>query len=259
MLICVLVSLNSKAQSISFTTLPTTAKVGSVLTVNYKYTSTTTVNIACGINLLDTWSWISYVGGQYRTAPPGTDVTGSFSITIPATTLPSDYLPGKLNYKILIEMKNPATNSWITGAYPATPINLTLDSKAKINFSYDTEGNQTGRNFVWISSGRIASPKTKETVVSKEADSKKFPLEDVVSFYPNPVHDELQLDWELTENNTVIAISVLDIKGQLIQSFSNNLESNSRKISFLSYPPGLYAVVLLYGNGKQKSIKIIKQ
>jgi hypothetical protein len=258
LLLCALVSLNSKAQSsISFTTVPTTVNIGTFLTVNYKYTSTTNVNIACGINLRDGWEWISYVGGHYRIAPPGTDVEGTFSFLIPAGTTSSDDLTGNLNYKIIIELKDPLTNAWITGVYPATPIVLTRNSK--IYFSYDGEGNQTERNFVLMSTSKMTNKTTKEIVALNEDVLQKLPVDDGITYYPNPVKDDLFLQWELSQDNAVASIHVYDLNGHLVQSYSNGTRANSQTISFLNYPTGVYAVVLLYSNGKQKSIKIIKQ
>ncbi len=133
LLLCILASFTGKAQSsISFTTLVTTVKVGTVLTVNYKYTATTNVVIDCALNLQDNWTWISYIGGRFETVAAGTDLTGTFSFIIPAGTTPSDNLTGTLNYKIKIEMKNASTGAWIAGAYPANQIQVTIDP-----FTYD--------------------------------------------------------------------------------------------------------------------------
>lgn len=126
LLFCILVSLNTKAQSsISFTTLPTTVEAGTILTVNYKYTVGVNVTISCGVNLQDNWTWLSYINGQSTTAALGTNLTGAFSFLIPTGTIPSNNLANALNYKILIEMKNTATGAWIAGAYPPTPLQIT--------------------------------------------------------------------------------------------------------------------------------------
>lgn len=114
------------AQSISFTSATlTTAEIGSTITVNYQYTSTASAgNIYCAINLLNDWTWVSEVAGaQLNPAPAGTNVTGSFQLTIPSGTTPTANLTGTLNYKINIELKN--GNVWLAGAYPPEQINLT--------------------------------------------------------------------------------------------------------------------------------------
>lgn len=110
----------------------TTAEIGSTITVDYKYTIATDGYIYCAIELLDNWTWSANVASaELNPASAGTDVTGSFDLTIPNGTRPTADLTGNLNYKIKIELKqNPS--DWLTGAYPDTQINLTA-STASVN------------------------------------------------------------------------------------------------------------------------------
>lgn len=114
------------AQSIVFTSETlTTAAIGTTITVNYEYTSANDGHIYCGINLLDDWTWIStVVTAELSPAPAGTNVQGSFQITIPVGTVPTANLTGNQNYKINIELKD-SNFVWLAGAYPETQINLT--------------------------------------------------------------------------------------------------------------------------------------
>lgn len=116
------------AQSIEFTSPElTTAEIGSTITIDYKYTIASDGYIYCAINLLDEWTWTGeVVGVELNPAVAGTDVTGSFDLTIPEGTTPTSDLTGNLNYKINIELKQtPDQSTWLAGAYPATQINLT--------------------------------------------------------------------------------------------------------------------------------------
>lgn len=123
--IALLVTSFIKAQSIEFTSDVTTAEIGNTIKVDFKYTVAADGYIFCGINLLNDWTYVSYVGGgELSPAPAGTDVAGSITFTIPEGTTPSSSLTGALNYKINIELKT-STFDWLAGAYPATPINLT--------------------------------------------------------------------------------------------------------------------------------------
>jgi hypothetical protein len=125
------------AQSIEFTSDVTTAEIGKTIKVDFKYTIPTNGYIFCGINLLNDWTYVSYVGGgELSPATAGTDVTGSITFTIPEGTTPSSSLTGQLNYKINIELKT-STFDWLAGAYPATPINLTAASLSTTNFEKD--------------------------------------------------------------------------------------------------------------------------
>lgn len=127
LLLCASISFNAMAQSVIITSVLTTpVAVGTVLKVDYKYTVAADSYIFCGINLLNDWTYVSFVAGQgLDLAVAGTDVTGSFNITIPSSTTPTANLTGLQNYKISIELKSLPTYTWIAGDYPATQLNFT--------------------------------------------------------------------------------------------------------------------------------------
>jgi hypothetical protein len=101
---------------------------------DYKYTIAADGYIYCAINLLDDWTWTAEVVGiELANAVAGTDVTGSFDLTIPEETTASVDLTGNLNYKINIELKQtPDQNTWLAEQYPAVQINLTT-ATASVN------------------------------------------------------------------------------------------------------------------------------
>jgi hypothetical protein len=127
LLLCASISLNGWAQSVTITSvISNPVEVGTVLTVDYKYTVAADSYIFCGINLLDDWTYISYVAGEgLNLAVAGTDVTGSFNITIPSGTTPTANLTGLQNYKMAIELKSLPSYTWIAGDYPPTQLNFT--------------------------------------------------------------------------------------------------------------------------------------
>lgn len=127
LLLCISISFSGIAQSVTITSVLTTpVAVGTVLKVDYKYTVAADSYIFCGINLLNDYTYISYVAGQgLDLAVAGTDVTGSFNITIPSGTTPTANLTGLQNYKIAIELKSLPSYTWIAGDYPATKLNFT--------------------------------------------------------------------------------------------------------------------------------------
>jgi len=133
--IALLMSTFLSAQSIEFTSAElSTAEIGTTITIDYKYTIAADGYIYCAINLLDEWTWTAEVVGiELANAVAGTDVTGSFDLTIPEGTAASVDLTGNLNYKINIELKQTTDqNTWLAGEYPATQINLTA-STASVN------------------------------------------------------------------------------------------------------------------------------
>jgi hypothetical protein len=130
----------------------------------------------------------------------------------------------------------------------------------KLLFEYDLAGNQIKRSlclFCPSSTGKDAPPKQIEELT--EEDLLKFSDKDVISYYPNPVKEELCIKWQLTNDQYVNDISIFSISGQLLRDYKSNIEKNSQNIPFQNYPAGIYFIVLRYSNGDQKSIKIIKK
>jgi hypothetical protein len=134
------------------------------------------------------------------------------------------------------------------------------NSQTNITFNYDSAGNQILRQLCL--SGCTAKPSKeipKEIEALVEEDLQKFSPEDVISYYPNPVREELYLKWELKDDKNVSSIVVYGLNGQTLNTYHKNEKSNTQNISFQSYPTGVYIVALIYTNGDQKTIKIIKQ
>ncbi|MCV9928320.1 T9SS type A sorting domain-containing protein [Flavobacterium sp. LS1R49] len=136
---------------------------------------------------------------------------------------------------------------------------ITTRAQKKITFEYDNAGNQTKRELCLTCTSKNADEVPKEIEALVEEDLLKFSPEDVVSYYPNPVREELYLKWQLVNDNYVSSLMVYNFNGQVLQTFSQSERNNTQTIPFQSYPSGTYLVVLLYNNGEQKTIKIIKQ
>lgn len=117
------------AQSIQFTSATLSeAEIGTSATVEYQYTVANDGYIYCAIELLDGSDWQATVAdAQLDPTPAGTEVTGSFTLTIPEGTTPTSELIGNENYKIKIELSD-ANYDWLAGDYPATEINLTNET-----------------------------------------------------------------------------------------------------------------------------------
>lgn len=140
---------------------------------------------------------------------------------------------------------------------------ITFISQAqnKITFSYDLKtGSQLTRTLCLNCPGTAKPAKqVKEIEALNEEDMLKFSNEDVISYYPNPVKEELYLKWELVDENFVTSIQVMSINGQSLISYKYIKGTNTQNIPFQNLPSGFYIVSLDYSNGDQKTIKIIKQ
>ena len=130
--------------------------------------------------------------------------------------------------------------------------------QGKINFSYDEPGNQIIRTFCINCAGKNDDSAGKKSTHKDEGLLKFFP-EDVISYYPNPVKEELFLKWEQEENKKVNSIAVFSISGALIKTYTDLDGIDTKTISFYDVSEGVYNVILYYSDGDQKSIKIIKK
>ncbi|WP_165395999.1 T9SS type A sorting domain-containing protein, partial [Flavobacterium sp. J27] len=92
----------------------------------------------------------------------------------------------------------------------------------RISFSYDNAGNQVRRELSFFIPRPIGEeePSSKNSSEIKEDELLKFFPEDIISYYPNPVEEELFLKWELIDNNQVKKIEVYSFSGQLMKVIS---------------------------------------
>lgn len=135
---------------------------------------------------------------------------------------------------------------------------FSVSAQTKLTFSYDGAGNQTNRSLcINCLSKSVQQVKEIEAVV--ENDLEKFFPEDVISYYPNPVKEQLYLQWQLAQDNYVTSVHVYSITGQVLRTFELNSSISNLDVPFQQYPTGIYLVLLSYRDGGEKSIKIIKQ
>lgn len=136
---------------------------------------------------------------------------------------------------------------------------FTISNAQQVQFEYDSAGNQILRTWCPSCSSRTTNESIKEISDLEESDLQKFFPEDIISYYPNPVKEELYLKWDLINENEVSSIEMFNLNGQLIYSYKNKPFQNAHTISFYDYPTGVYFVNLNYSDGEKKSIKIVKK
>lgn len=130
----------------------------------------------------------------------------------------------------------------------------------RIRFSYDVAGNQTKR-FICLTcaQSRMANPDSISAEDLTDEDLEKFSPADEISYYPNPIKEQLYLKWELIDEKKVTNIQIFSISGQEIKSFSNLRQENNITLNFQDLPVSTYLVLLNYSDGEQKSITVLKQ
>ena len=129
----------------------------------------------------------------------------------------------------------------------------------KLSFDYDEAGNQTQRKWCSSCHSKTSGETPKEITDLKQEDLQKFFPTDVISYYPNPVKEQLYLKWELINDNKVTSIQLYSLSGQLVKSYTKLEDTDNKTMTFGEYPNGIYTLLLLYTNGEEKSIKIIKE
>ncbi|WP_426484978.1 T9SS type A sorting domain-containing protein [Flavobacterium sp. 2] len=132
-------------------------------------------------------------------------------------------------------------------------------AQQKITFGYDSAGNQLTRTLCLSGCTSKPTKAVKEIEALTDEDMLKFSQEDVISYYPNPVKEELYLKWQLTNDNYVSSIQIFSVSGQQLRTYQLTNYNESQNIPFQELPSGVYLVMLNYNSGDQKSIKIIKQ
>lgn len=134
-----------------------------------------------------------------------------------------------------------------------------ITSHPLVVFQYDSAGNQIVRSLCVNCPNGNTSSRISDNVAEPEDIIEKFFPGDVLSYYPNPVKEQLFIKWESSKESSVRKIYIFNMGGQLLKTYTGLTNSNTASFSFQEYPAGVYNVVLDYSNGEQKSIKVIKQ
>ena len=135
---------------------------------------------------------------------------------------------------------------------------FSANAQTKITFSYDAAGNQITR-ILCINCLSKSVEEIKEIEAITQDDLLQFSEKDFISYYPNPVKEELYLQWQLVLYNYVTSIQLYSMTGQVLRTYNQNQHDTSLTIPFQTYPSGIYLVLMSYKDGEEKSIKIIKQ
>ena len=133
-----------------------------------------------------------------------------------------------------------------------------MNAQHKLTFSYDAAGNQINR-ILCINCVSKSVKEVKEIEAFTQDDLVQFSEKDVISYYPNPVREELYLQWQLVNDNYVTSVQLYSVTGQVLRTYQQNLHDTNLTIPFQTYPSGIYLVLMSYKEGGEKSIKIIKQ
>ena len=132
-----------------------------------------------------------------------------------------------------------------------------------VEFRYDIAGNQIKRQLICVNCDtplRMANPGpvTAMDSVTDQDLTKSLEYKNV-SYYPNPVLEQLYVKWNNDQNLYVNAIEVYSMAGQIVVSKENLKDQDHSIVEFQKMAQGIYNVILVYSNGERKDLKVIKK
>lgn len=130
-------------------------------------------------------------------------------------------------------------------------------AQTKIKFNYDAAGNQIARYICINCNDRVArdSISTTSSTVTNDTNA----LQSKISYYPNPVQEELNIQWLKDNNASVTGIEVFSMAGQSLGNY-NGLESvQSTTVGFGTYPQGFYNLTIYFSDGNKETLKVVKK
>lgn len=134
------------------------------------------------------------------------------------------------------------------------------NAQTKLLLQYDDAGNQKKRVICFGNCQDLEQrPAAQNKSITEVTDEDLVEFSDAISYYPNPVREELYVKWELAEDKTVTSIDVYSANGQLLKSIVVGDKVNMKSIYFGNYPVGNYLLLLNFSNGQQETLQIIKK
>lgn len=125
----------------------------------------------------------------------------------------------------------------------------------RVRFLYDVSGNQMER-FICINC-TTNRPVVSNNETGHELSKEFFEIDDL-KFYPNPVEQYLQIDFNSISKN-IANVSVYNLSGQLLNKYDNLNNQSTITIPFINLSQGMYIVNVVNNNGEVVDLKIQKK
>jgi len=133
----------------------------------------------------------------------------------------------------------------------------TYAQQKQLTFNYDEAGNQINRNIICVNCNPTVAEVRQENFLPPPKDS----LVNVRQFnaYPNPLTEILNLKWNTGDKSYLKIIDVFSANGTRIYHKEYSIEQAETTISFLNLNSGMYVLRVIYSDGKQENLKVMKQ
>lgn len=129
-----------------------------------------------------------------------------------------------------------------------------------LQLQYDAAGNQTMSRLVCINcpgepqaGGGGETPGAEAPIILSEKTLNQL------TYYPNPVTEELTLLWKNNSHRRITSVSVYTLGGKRALYASPLNLQESLVLSFSALASGLYEIVALTSDGKTEAFKILKK
>lgn len=130
----------------------------------------------------------------------------------------------------------------------------------KLAFKHDTAGNQISRQRICLNCNPASRPATTETdSINLVAEDLKQINDFQLKSHPNPVVDELYVEWINNPEMLVSKIQLFSNNSQLLLDMNINNKQGEQTVNFSGFPVGIYHIVVHYNNQTRKSFKIVKK
>lgn len=145
---------------------------------------------------------------------------------------------------------------------------LLAQDEYRVQFGYDSAGNQTLRDWVCINCGTSKAEVVDSTIVEEVAldddilqgitdQQENMGTSNIVA-YPNPVTELLTVEWVDNEKQVAQVILFSGIGQQLFQRTIKNRQGNTN-IDFGIYAPGRYILSVYYTDNTNQTFHILKK
>lgn len=138
---------------------------------------------------------------------------------------------------------------------------LFVSAQDKLAFKYDTAGNQTSRQRICVN----CTPTLKAVIPSSDSipliaeEPDKVLNEFKLITYPNPVTDELYVEWIKNPDKVISRIQLSSFDNRILFKMAIKENQAEQVIDFSNYAVGMYILVVYYTNETKQSFKIIKK
>ncbi len=135
----------------------------------------------------------------------------------------------------------------------------------KLSFNYDPAGNQVLKDMLCINCPEEVEeeeeeiPEQEPEVIAEDDSEIEEEKTSKVIAYPNPVIDELHIDWIENPDKQPVTIELYSLDNKLQQSYKISYTRGVLNLKFHGYTPGVYFLVVTYNNGEQQSFNILKK